>query len=193
MRRGIADACNHGDRKLTPQGHKRHFLTYFPECCADTITACTGRYPSATRTRGAKERFPRGFQDFRRATAGARRYGAPMWRAQARLGLAHNLRRDWFVARRLMVKHLAEIARIHPLAAAPAAVRQFALLRKRRVELLGDPAGERIVEFESVECGFADHASITRPREFGSGGNLGNIGARRGVPATFTGISTLMK
>lgn len=97
------------------------------------------------------------------------------------------------MARRLVMKHLAQIARVHPLAATAAAIRQFALLRERSVELLRDPARERVVEFESVECVFTDHASITRAREFGSAGNLGNIGARVRSTATFAGISALIQ
>jgi hypothetical protein len=57
----------------------------------------------------------------------------------------------------LMMKHLAQVARIYTLAAHAAAIREFALVRERRVELLGDPAGERIVQFESVEVWFTNH------------------------------------
>ncbi len=99
---------------------------------------------------------------------------------------AHQLRRDRAVARRFMVKHLAEVACIHTLSAHNAPVRQFALMGERRVELLGDPSGERIVELERVEVGFASHhASSTRQREFGSRGNLGNFWASAALKATF--------
>ena len=99
---------------------------------------------------------------------------------------AHQLRRDRAVARRFMVKHLAEVACIHTLSAHTAPVRQFALMGERRVELLGDPSGERIVELERAEVGFASHhASSTRQREFGSRGNLGNFWASAALKATF--------
>jgi hypothetical protein len=71
--------------------------------------------------------------------------------------LADELRRDRTMAWRLVVKHLAQIACIHPLATYAAAIRQFTLLRERRVELLRDPAGKGVVELESVSIGFADH------------------------------------
>jgi hypothetical protein len=71
--------------------------------------------------------------------------------------LTHKLRRDWAVTRRFMMKHLAQVTRIDALAAHAAAVRKLALVRERRVELFGDPAGERVVEFESVKLWFADH------------------------------------
>ena len=92
------------------------------------------------------------------------------------------------MARRFMMKHLTEVACIHTLSTHAAPVRQFALMRERRVELLGDPSGERIVELERVEVGFASyHTGSTQQREFGSRGNLGNFGAGGAAQSNFRG------
>lgn len=76
-----------------------------------------------------------------------------------------------------MVKDLSQIARVHPLSAAAAAVGQVALVREGAIEGLRNSSGERIVELECMNDGFADHEELTHRREIGSCGNLGNIAA----------------
>lgn len=65
------------------------------------------------------------------------------------------------MARRFMMKHLTQVARVYTLPALTAAIRKFALLRERRIELFRDPAGERIIELERVGMRFSDHHTHT--------------------------------